>query len=69
MTFTYEYLDYTEHENPRTMRGEGIIEFKTGTIVLKMGALPPDMDKIFAQPQTFIRDPYANRVPKVRGMP
>ncbi|WP_156130834.1 discoidin domain-containing protein [Paenibacillus sp. FSL H7-0357] len=62
--FTYEYLDYTEHENPRTMRGEGIIEFKTGTIVLKMGGLPPDINKIFAQPRTFIRDPYANRVPK-----
>ncbi len=62
--FKYKYLDYSEHENPKTVQGEGIIEFKSGTINLRMGVLPSEMNKIFTQQRSFIRDPYANRVPK-----
>ncbi|SDL09537.1 discoidin domain-containing protein [Paenibacillus jilunlii] len=61
--FKYTYLDYSGHdENPKTAHGEGIIEFKSGTINLRMGVLPSEMNKIFAQQRIFIRDPYGNRV-------
>ncbi|WP_156130565.1 NADase-type glycan-binding domain-containing protein [Paenibacillus durus] len=62
--FTYEYQDYNQHGEVGTFRGEGIIQFKPGVIVLRMGVLPSDIDPIFAQPRSFIRDPYANWVPK-----
>ncbi|WP_020433263.1 discoidin domain-containing protein [Paenibacillus riograndensis] len=65
--FKYTYLDYSGHENPKTVQGEGIIEFKSGTINLRMGVLPSEMNKIFAQQRIFIRDPYANRVPKLEA--
>lgn len=62
--FTYEYKEYNRQGEPKISQGKATIQFKPGLIALRMTALPSDMDRIFTQQRSFIRDPYANRVPK-----
>lgn len=62
--FTYTYDDYNRQGELIHSQGEGIIQFKTDTIVLQMGALHSDIDPIFTKQRTYIRDPYASRISK-----
>lgn len=59
--FTYMYKEYNQSGEERSASGEGSIQFRPDSIVLQMGRLPSDIDPVFKQPRSFIRDPYANR--------
>lgn len=62
--FTYEYDTYDQDGKVNKALGVGSIQFKTGLIILQLEKLPNDINPIFTQQRSFIRDPYAGKEPK-----